>query len=87
MNYQSTRDRSAKVSAARAIVQGISHEGGLFVPETLPVLTPEELEGLVGLSYNEKAKAVLSRFLTDFTPDEIAHCVERRLQHPQFRYP
>ena len=69
MNYQSTRDRSAKVSAARAIVQGISHEGGLFVPETLPVLTPEELEGLVGLSYNEKAKAVLSRFLTDFTPD------------------
>ena len=29
MNYQSTRDRSAKVSAARAIVQGISHEGGL----------------------------------------------------------
>ena len=76
MNYQSTRDRSAKVSAARAIVQGISHEGGLFVPETLPVLTPEELEGLVGLSYNEKAKAVLSRFLTDFTPDEIAHCVD-----------
>ena len=45
MNYQSTRDRSAKVSAARAIVQGISHEGGLFVPETLPVLTPEELDG------------------------------------------
>ena len=76
MNYQSTRDRSAKVSAAGAIVQGISHEGGLFVPETLPVFTPEELQSLVGLSYNEKARAVLSRFLTDFTPDEIAHCVD-----------
>ena len=76
MKYQSTRDRSTRVTAAQAIVQGISHEGGLFVPETLPVMTAEELQALVGLSYNEKAKAVLSRFLTDFTPDEIAHCID-----------
>ena len=76
MKYQSTRDRFARVTAAQAIVQGISHEGGLFVPETLPVMTAEELQALVGLSYNEKAKAVLSRFLTDFTPDEIAHCID-----------
>lgn len=71
MNYNSTRDSSCKVTAAQAIAQGISHEGGLFVPETLPVLTREDLQAMVGMSYNEKAKAVLSRFLTDFTKEEL----------------
>ena len=32
MNYISTRDKSVKVTAAEAIAQGISAEGGLFVP-------------------------------------------------------
>ena len=34
MNYISTRDKSVKVTAAMAISQGISNEGGLFVPDT-----------------------------------------------------
>ena len=36
MNYNSTRNRSVSVSAAQAIAQGISKDGGLFVPENLP---------------------------------------------------
>ena len=39
MNYISTRDKSVKVSAAKAIAQGISVEGGLFVPDTFPKFT------------------------------------------------
>ena len=38
MNYISTRDKSVKVTAAKAIAQGISVEGGLFVPDTFPTL-------------------------------------------------
>ena len=75
MNYNSTRDSGCIVTAAQAIAQGISQEGGLFVPETLPVLSREDLEKMVGMSYNEKAKMVLSRFLTDFTPTELDYCV------------
>ena len=36
MQYTSTRDKSIRVSAATAIAQGISEEGGLFVPCELP---------------------------------------------------
>ena len=37
MFYTSTRDKSIKVTASQAIAQGISEEGGLFVPCELPV--------------------------------------------------
>ena len=32
MNYNSTRNAALQVTAAQAIAQGISEEGGLFVP-------------------------------------------------------
>ena len=46
MNYISTRDNSIKVSAASAIAQGISAEGGLFVPEEIPIFTKEDFSAL-----------------------------------------
>lgn len=76
MNYNSTRDSAYKVSSAQAITQGISKEGGLFVPECLPQLSLDDLRGLLGKSYNEKAKAVLSLFLTDFSKAELDYCVD-----------
>ena len=36
MNYKCTRNETEQVSAAQAIAQGISSDGGLFVPETFP---------------------------------------------------
>ena len=76
MNYNSTRDRSARAAAAEAIARGISPEGGLYVPESLPRLTEEKLKGLMGRSYPEKAKAILGEFLTDFTAEELSRCVD-----------
>ena len=76
MYYNSTRDNFCRVTAAQAISRGISSEGGLFVPEAFPQLSMDELQGLVGKSYNEKAKAVLSKFLTDFSAEELANCVD-----------
>lgn len=74
MMYNSTRDRSVQVSAAQAIAAGISTEGGLFVPSQLPRLTAADIEALVSMTYVERATAVLSRFLTDFTEDEVRDC-------------
>lgn len=76
MYYNSTRDNSCRVTAAQAISRGISSEGGLFAPEAFPQLSMDELQGLVGKNYNEKAKAVLSKFLTDFSAEELANCVD-----------
>lgn len=73
MMYTSTRDPSKRVSAAQAIAQGISEEGGLFVPESFPAV---KLEDMQKLDYIGRAKYVLSLFLTDFSEEEIAQCAE-----------
>lgn len=76
MNYISTRDKSVSVSAAKAIATGISADGGLFLPESIPTLTAEDLEVLKCSDYKGRARLVLSKFLTDFTEEEIKACVE-----------
>ena len=38
MKYLSTRDAALRKSAAEVIAQGLSREGGLFTPETFPVM-------------------------------------------------
>ncbi len=75
MNYQSTRNSSLKVSSAYAIANGISVDGGLFVPCELPKLTLQDIAGLSGKEYPQIAIFVLSKFLSDFTDAEIAYCV------------
>ena len=75
MNYVSTRNPEIKVSASQAITKGISAEGGLFVPETLPAVSIQEIEKLASLDYIGRAKSILSLFLTDFTAEELDGCV------------
>ena len=74
MNYKSTRDSSLNVTSAQAIAQGISTDGGLFIPESIPQISTEELKALADMSYRERANAVFAKFLTDFTAEEIAYC-------------
>ena len=74
MHYTSTRDNHIRVTAAQAIAGGISVEGGLYVPTSFPAISREDLQQWIPLSYKERATAILSRFLTDFTPEETAEC-------------
>ena len=76
MNYVSTRDNSVKASAAKAIAQGISVEGGLFVPDCFPTLSDADFKALIKMKYVERAKFVLSKFLNDFTEEEVDYCVK-----------
>lgn len=75
MLYKSTRNSTLRLEASQVIAQGISAEGGLFVPEKLPDLTAE-FAALEKLSYKALAKRIFSCFLTDFTQEEIENCVE-----------
>ena len=76
MYYTSTRNSSVNVSSAQAIAQGISEDGGLFVPSEIPALSPEDIKALGKLSYAERAFFVFSKYLTDFTEADIRYCVE-----------
>ena len=76
MNYKSTRNSSLKVTSAHAITKGLSDEGGLYVPESIPALTKDEILALCDKSYADRAYDIFSRLLTDFTPEEIRRCVD-----------
>ncbi len=71
MKYISTRNKSIKVSSAEAIVNGLSKDGGLFVPEEFPKLTKENFDELIGMSYPERVAKVLSLYLEDYTYEEL----------------
>lgn len=76
MQYKSTRNSSIIVSSAQAIISGISEEGGLFVPESLPKITLDEIKAFAELDYASRAEAVYKKFLTDFTDEEISYCAK-----------
>lgn len=83
MLYQSTRNKNCKVSASQAIAQGISEEGGLFVPVSIPNIKAT-LPELAELDYRGRAKKILSLFLDDYTSEEIDECVEKAYAPEKF---
>ena len=75
MLFTSTRCRRS-LESAQVITRGISEEGGLFVPQSFPVLTDLLIDRMISMNYKDRAKTVLPLFLTDFSPAEIERCVE-----------
>ena len=74
--YNSTRNKSEKLTASMAILKGLAEDGGLFVPEWIPKLSMD-LDLLKDMSYQETAYEVMRRFLTDFTEEELKDCIRR----------
>ena len=74
MQMLSTRGAAA-VAPSTAILRGLAPDGGLYVPETFPSFTEEEIGAMVGMSYEERAYAVLSRFLPDFGEEELRSAI------------
>ena len=69
MKFFSTRDHDRIVTASQAIAQGLSDEGGLFVPERFPQV---DVRALCQLDYPALAAAVVSEYLTDYSKDFLA---------------
>ena len=69
MKFFSTRDHDRIVTASQAIAQGLSDEGGLFVPEHFPQV---DVRALCQLDYPTLAAAVVSEYLTDYSKDFLA---------------
>ena len=74
--YKSTRGKEQAVTASMAILKGLSEDGGLFVPDHIPKLDVP-METLAQMTYQETAYEVMSRFLTDFTEEELKDCINK----------
>lgn len=74
MQFFSTRDQSRKVTASGAIAQGLSQEGGLFVPESFPQV---DVQALCGLDYPTLAAEILKQYLTDYSPEFLTSATQQ----------
>ena len=84
MYYKSTRNSSVNVTSAQAIAQGISKDGGLFVPSEIPSVSMDEIIALGKMTYAQRAFFVFSKYLTDFTDAEIKYCVDSAYNDKNF---
>ena len=71
MYYISTRDAALRCTASQAIVQGLSRDGGLFLPERIPALAEGALEKMKTMPYAERAVQVMKLYLEEFSEDEL----------------
>lgn len=72
--YKSTRGNGMPVKASQAILKGLSEDGGLFVPERIPMLD-KSLKEFAQMDYRQVAYEVMKLYLTDFTEEELKNCI------------
>ena len=72
--YSSTRGGGRPVTASMAVLEGLSEDGGLYVPSRIPQLE-KSLPELAGMSYQELAYEIMRLYLTDYTEEELKECI------------
>ena len=81
MKYFSTRNSNEKVSASWAISHGLAPDGGLYVPESLPMLSLDDIKTLGKKDYRGRALSIMKPFLDEFTEDELKAMILRAYGH------
>jgi len=76
IRYKSTRGNHELISASEAILQGLAPDGGLYVPNAIPALDVD-LNTLAEMDYRGIAYLVMSRFLSDYTEEELKDCIDK----------
>ncbi|GGE50610.1 threonine synthase [Actibacterium pelagium] len=78
MRYVSTRGEAPVLSFEEAMMTGLARDGGLYVPETIPTLSKDEIAALAGASYEDTAFAIMKPYIGDaFTDEEFKAIIAR----------
>ena len=70
MRYISTRGQAPALSFEEVVLTGMASDGGLYVPESVPELSRDDLAAMAGLSYAEIAFRVMKPFVNGEIDDE-----------------
>lgn len=85
MLYQSTRQSDKKIAASQAIVQGLAEDGGLYVPESFPTLTRDDIENLSkNMTYDRRAAYIMGLFLSEYDKQELGSFTGEAYNEPNF---
>ena len=82
MNYISTRGKAPVLNFEEAMLTGLARDGGLYVPQSIPVFSADEIRSMSNLSYEEIAFKVISPFVGDcFSDDELLKIINKAYSH------
>ena len=87
MHYVSTRDADRRLTASEAIVEGLSRDGGLYLPEQIPQITLAQIEALAKLPYPPRAAKLMKLYLDEFTEEELLGFAEKAYGPEKFDTP
>jgi threonine synthase len=76
VRYASTRGGAKPQPFTEILLEGLAPDGGLYLPESFPRLSPAELAAMRGMSYRELAFAVLSKFADDIPAADLKRLVD-----------
>ncbi|WP_062203086.1 threonine synthase [Aureimonas sp. AU12] len=86
MRYVSSRGEAPILGFADVLLAGLADDGGLYVPETWPAISPEQIASFAGRPYAEVAIEVLTPFVgDDIAPADLKRMV--REAYATFRHP
>ncbi|HSF93050.1 MAG TPA: threonine synthase [Paracoccaceae bacterium] len=78
MKYISTRGQAPELTFEEAMLTGLARDGGLYVPESWPQMSSDEIAALAGLTYEETAFRVMKPFIGDaFTDEEFREIIAK----------
>ncbi|MEO1600232.1 MAG: threonine synthase [Pseudomonadota bacterium] len=78
MRYVSTRGQAPVLPFEETLLAGLARDGGLYVPDALPVLSRTELNELSGASFETVAARVLAPFVEGCIDDDAFEDMIRR---------
>ncbi|QEE36359.1 threonine synthase [Octadecabacter sp. SW4] len=77
MQYISTRGQAPKLTFEQAMMTGLARDGGLYVPETIPTVSADQIAAMAGQSYEDIAFRVMRPFIGDtFTDAEFRALID-----------
>ena len=65
MKYQSTRGQVTGITFEEALCSGFVQDGGMVMPEEIPVISEDTLTSWSGLSYTDLAKKITRMFVAE----------------------
>ena len=84
MKYVSTRDKSAPVSAAEAILTGVAPDGGLYVPEIIPEVDMQLMSNREHSYFPQVVETIIKMFIPEWSEADISALVGDTYAEDQF---
>ena len=71
MKYISTRGDAPELNFEDVIITGLARDGGLYVPETWPQLSPDQIRSFASMPYCDVAYEVMVPFVDGTIEDNV----------------